>query len=343
MVRAFSLQFEDRSKLEAKSPFNGLPWIQRTTVVRPAAGIAAPVLQPKTRYTISSPVVSVEEKAGTQAGPQLERLRVDPNLCAQTLPPPLLAYTPMGMRSFISAGQGQPTVVFESGLGDGKEIWGNIFNEVSAVTRAFAYDRAGYGASDPSDLQRDGHQVVRELRALLQAEEIKPPYVLVGHSLGGTFVKLFARMYPNEVAGVVLVDARHSEFDKRCKQQGVHRLLYQPPSLLFALSSRATRAELAASALTMRQARQAGPFPPVPLIVLSQGKATSNWPERLGKVWNASQRNLAKMSKLGQMRVCEDSGHKIHQDQPGMVTNAILSVLAAARYAQAKARANSLR
>lgn len=338
MVRAFSLQFEDKSKLDAQPSLNPLPSARRTTVVRSAVGRVAPILQPQTRYTVGAPVAASVTSTSQQAEPQLERLRVDPAACAQSLPPALVAYTPAGMRSFISAGEGGPTVVFESGLGDGKEIWSNVFNEVSAVTRAFAYDRAGYGGSDPSDLPRDGHQVVQELRALLQAEEIKPPYVLVGHSLGGTFVKLFARMYPDEVAGVVLVDARHSEFDKRCKQQGVHRLLYQPPQLLFALSSRATRAELAASATTMRQARQAGPFPAIPLIVLSQGKATLNWPERLGKVWNASQRNMAKMSKLGQMRVCEGSGHNIHQDQPDMVTTAILSVLSAARYAIAKNR-----
>lgn len=338
MVRAFSLQFDDKSKLEAQLSLNGLPPSRRTTVVRSAVGSVAPVLQPRIRYTVGAPAAQHPQQAPRHYEPQLERLRVDPSLRSQALPAPLLAYTPMGMRSFISAGEGGPAVIFESGLGDGKEIWGNIFNEVSALTRVFAYDRAGYGGSDPSDLPRDGLQVVHELRALLQAEEIKPPYILVGHSLGGTFVKLFARMHPGEVAGVVLVDARHSEFDKRCKQQGVHRLLYQPPQLLFALSSRATRAELAASALTMRQARRAGPFPSIPLIVLSQGKATSNWPERLGKVWNASQRNLVKMSKLGRMRVCEDSGHNIHQERPEMVTTAILSVLAAARYAKAKAK-----
>jgi pimeloyl-ACP methyl ester carboxylesterase len=337
MVRAFSLQFEGGGKLGTEPLSHSSTSAPRTTVVRSAFGLRAPVLQPLTRYTVGVPVIGAKGRP-VAVEPRVERLRVDPSSCAQSLPPSLLAYTPMGMRSFISAGQGEPTVVFESGLGDGKEVWGSIFSEVSAVTRAFAYDRAGYGGSDPSDLPRNGCQVVEELRALLQAEDIKPPYVLVGHSLGGTFVKLFARMYPFEVAGVVLVDARHSEFDKRCKQQGVHRLLYEPPAMLFALSSRATKAELAASTLTMRQARKAGPFPPVPLIVLSQGKATSDWPARLGKVWNASQRNLAKMSKLGRMRVCVDSGHNIHQDQPGMVTTAILSVIAAARYARAKSK-----
>jgi len=254
----------------------------------------------------------------------------------EVLPPHVMSYTPWGARSFVSAGTGGPTVLFEAGLGHGKNIWGRIFNEISTICHAVAYDRAGYGYSERSNQPRDGLQILRELRALLQTEEIKAPYVLVGHSLGGTIVKLFAKTYPDEVAGVVLVDARHAEFSKRCKQIGVNRMWYDPPALLFAMASRAMRAEQASAALTARQVRRAGNFPPVPLMVLSQDRASSRWPERLGKVWDASQRQMAKMSHLGRMKVVPDSGHNIHRDQPDIVTSAILSVIAAARYTKAK-------
>ncbi len=315
------------------------PIRRRTTVLRMPQDAVPAYLKPSSRTTVEPPPAAPPPPPAEPL-PLLSvdalRARMGPGVRNETMPPHTMSYTPLGARAFVSAGTGGPTVLFEAGLGHGKNAWGRIFNEISAISHAVAYDRAGYGQSERSRLPRDGLQILRELRALLQTEEIKPPYILVGHSLGGTIVKLFAKTYPEEVAGVVLVDARHAEFSKRCKQLGVHRMWYDPPALLFAMAPSTMRAEMASAALTARQARRAGEFPPVPLIVLSQDRSASRWPERLGKVWDASQRNMAKMSRLGRMKVVGDSGHNIHQDQPDTVTTAILSVIAAARYAQAK-------
>ena len=252
------------------------------------------------------------------------------------LPHANFSHTSMGIKSVVSAGNGSPTVVFESGLGHGKRTWGPVFNAIAAMTRAVAYDRAGYGQSEPSHQSRDGLQIVLELRAMLQTEKIAPPYVLVGHSLGGTYMKLFAKTFPDEVAGVVLVDARHAEFTQRCRQLGIPRLLYDPPDALLAMLSPVARAELEAAPLTLKQARRAGPFPPVPLIVLTQSNATSRWPSGLKKVWAASQQNLAKMSKLGRIKVCDDAGHHVHKDRPDVVVSAVQNVVQAARYVASK-------
>lgn len=251
-------------------------------------------------------------------------------------PPVSLSKTAFGIRSFVRAGSGSPTVVFESGLGNGREAWASVFHAISAQTTAVAYDRAGYGQSARSRYPREGHQIVRELRALLEAENLPPPYVLVGHSLGGAIVKLFARTYPNEVAGVVLVDARQSEFAKRCRYLGVPRILYEPPSVLFLLARAAMRGELMSEAVTMRQVRHAGPFPPVPLIVLTQSKASSKWPGGMGKAWMASQRSVVKISALARYKVLDDSGHNVHKDRPDVVVRAVTSVVNAARYTMAK-------
>ena len=247
-----------------------------------------------------------------------------------------LIRTPLGTRALISAGVGKPTVVFESGLGHGKDAWGGVFEAVGAETHAVAYDRAGYGQSERSNRPRHGYQIVQELRAMLLAENIPPPYVLVGHSLGGTIVKLFARTYPNEVAGVVLVDARHSDFASRCRKNGVPRVMYEPPLALFLLARPVIRNELAASAITTRQARRAGPFPKVPLIVLTQRRAETHWPARLGSTWVAAQRNMVKMSVLGRMEICDGSGHNVHKDRPDVVVQAVLNVVNAVRYLQNK-------
>lgn len=252
------------------------------------------------------------------------------------LPHARFSQTSYGIRSMVVAGSGSPTVVFESGIGQGKRNWAPVFNAVSEMTEAVAYDRAGYGQSEPSAESRDGLQIVLELRDMLRAEGIAPPYVLVGHSLGGTMVKMFAKTYPDEVAGVVLVDARHEEFSQRCRQRGVPRLLYDPPDALLSVLSATARAELQAAPLTLKQARRAGSFPDVPLIVLTQSNVTSRWPQTLGKVWEASQRRMAKMSILGRVKIVGDSGHNVHLDRPDVVIRAVLGVVRAARLIRGK-------
>lgn len=252
------------------------------------------------------------------------------------LPHAHFSHTPFGIRSLVIAGTGSPTVVFESGIGQGKRNWASVFNAVAETTRAVAYDRAGYGQSEAAEGSRDGLQIALELRALLRTEGLAPPYVLVGHSLGGTIVKLFAKTWPDEVCGVVLVDARHEEFTQRCRQYGVNRLLYEPPDALLSVLSPVPRAELQAAPLTLKQARRAGSFPDVPLIVLTQSNASSRWPKALGQVWEASQRRMSRMSSLGRIKVVVDAGHNVHLDQPEVVSRAVLGVVRAARMIKAR-------
>jgi pimeloyl-ACP methyl ester carboxylesterase len=105
-------------------------------------------------------------------------------------------------------GSGPRTVIFESGLGDTMGVWSEVQPEVSAgCATTVSYNRAGYGRSDPAETIRDAAHVVAELRAALRERNLPPPYVLVGHSLGGLYMQYFARNYPREVAGLVLVDS----------------------------------------------------------------------------------------------------------------------------------------
>jgi pimeloyl-ACP methyl ester carboxylesterase len=249
----------------------------------------------------------------------------------ENLPAARLSHTRFGVRSYLTAGTGMQTVVFESGLGNGKEVWAPVFNALGANARVVAYDRAGYGQSEKSTLARDGMQLVEELRAMLQAENIPAPYILVGHSLGGTIVKLFARTYPQEIAGVVLVDARDASFAQRCRKLGLLRLLYEPPIALFMWGQSAMRSELEAAALTTRQARSRGTFPEVPLRVLTHHRRAFHWPRRVASAWADGQSSMAAMSAKGRIKVCEQSGHHIHRDRPDLVIRAIRSVLAVAK------------
>lgn len=103
-------------------------------------------------------------------------------------------------------GQGSPTVIFEAGLGDQIRAWAMVQPAIAKATRTCSYDRAGLGFSDSSGRPGTAANAADDLHGLLASASIKPPYVLVGHSLGGLYMQLFADRYRSEVAGMVLVD-----------------------------------------------------------------------------------------------------------------------------------------
>src|SRR5215212_3200602 len=104
-------------------------------------------------------------------------------------------------------GQGSPTVVLDAGLGEFSAQWVRVQREVSDTTRVCAYDRAGMGWSEMGPDPRDAKQITSELHTLLSKAGIEGPYVLVGHSFGGMYMQTYANRYPEEVAGVALVDS----------------------------------------------------------------------------------------------------------------------------------------
>ena len=106
----------------------------------------------------------------------------------------------------LVAGRGDATVVFENGLGGPLELWGKVQPDVSRFARTVTYDCAGVGLSDHGLPPRNGRRIAAELHHVLHAAGIAPPYILVGASLGGPYVRIFAGMYPEDVTGLVLVD-----------------------------------------------------------------------------------------------------------------------------------------
>ena len=106
---------------------------------------------------------------------------------------------------------GSPTVVIEPGNGDFSLCWSHVQREAAKFTRVCTYDRAGLGWSERSPQPRTAHNLVEGLHALLARSGVEPPYVLVGHSVGGPLVRLYAHEHPDQVAGMVLVDPAHEE------------------------------------------------------------------------------------------------------------------------------------
>jgi pimeloyl-ACP methyl ester carboxylesterase len=137
---------------------------------------------------------------------------------AQGAAPAPTLHTVDGRQVEILAG-GQPgklgTLVFENGLRETIGTWDGVLKAVAPKARVFAYNRPGYGRSDDTPEVRDGATIVEDLRRMLAQCGMAPPYVLVGHSLGGLYMQQFARAHPDEVAGVVLVDAVYPGVIKR--------------------------------------------------------------------------------------------------------------------------------
>lgn len=168
-----------------------------------------------------------------------------------------------GRRIYISEmGQGMtsgPTVIFESGIAATSQNWLRIQEAVAGYARAVSYDRGGLGWSSACTSERTPSNIARELRSMLQHAGIPGPYVLVGHSFGGLVVRRYAAMYPDEVAGVVLVDPMRTEewppvneSQRELLERGIRMAGYGVPVARFGLARLATTSLLCRSGKASR-------------------------------------------------------------------------------------------
>ncbi len=116
---------------------------------------------------------------------------------------------------YVGESNDGPTIVFESGYGWSLDKWHPISGEISKFARVCMYDREGVGKSGNSDRPKHSLQIIENLRNLLKKADIKPPYIMVGHSFGGLNVRLYAGKYPDDVKGIVLLDSVHEEQNQK--------------------------------------------------------------------------------------------------------------------------------
>lgn len=235
---------------------------------------------------------------------------------------------------YAVAGAGSPTIVFISGGGPAHmDSWSKIYPEAAKISRVVAYNRFGDGESDPAEEAQTGLRVTAALHALLRQTGQPPPYVLVGHSLGGLFANLFARQHPDEVAGVVLVDSSHPDQGEMMHHQGVVWNIVNGALLkIYSLINPTKFSELAAFDETAIQLKNAGAFPDVPLIVITGGKrVTFMVPAETIRTLEDHQRDLATLSPRGRQIVAGNSGHFVQLDEPEVVIDAIREVVAESR------------
>jgi pimeloyl-ACP methyl ester carboxylesterase len=265
-------------------------------------------------------------------------------------------------------GQGTPTVILDSGLGDSYISWNKVQPKIAQFARVCSYDRAGLGYSDSSPHPRTSKDIAEELHTLLHNAGIFPPYILVGHSMGGYDVRLYASLYRPEVAGMVLVDASHPEQQKRfpaalndmdaswVREQeflefttplGIPRLLGFCAHEVEARaaecnfhSEREGVVELKAFPESAVQTAATGSLGDLPLAVLSHDPNTPqpDLPEDLVKptndAWQQMQEELSQLSTRGTRVVAKNSGHYIQLDRPELVIEAVRQVVGQVRQDQ---------
>ena len=234
---------------------------------------------------------------------------------------------------YKTAGAGKPTIVFESGLGDGMASWDKVYADLAASHAVFAYDRPGYGRhltldrsyDSDHDGRRTGEEVARHLHDVLQQAGVRPPYVLVGHSVGGLYSLAFAQMYPNEVAGMVLVDTRLPGFTAACEQAKVG--LCDIPGALKLTLNEPMRAEALGEPKTEAAIDAPERFGPYPVTVIAATKPSSGTSLGFQDVWRAYARQFAARLPNGRYFEAMVSSHYVQQQQPDLVEQEIERVV----------------
>ena len=248
-------------------------------------------------------------------------------------------------------GHGRPTVILDHGLGGSSRDWRHVQRGLASTTRVCSYDRAGYGHSDLGPGPRTSSRIASELRTLLDRAKIPAPYILVGHSFGGYNMRAFANLFPDETAGLVLVDSPHEEQADRFFQIEAMRRLDPYGSLQYlwdsevlgflsaidlkpfarlldvdSASMQAIFSEITGFAESSRELRSYSSPDKIPVVVIAHGRrvlAGGALSDQLEDQWLSLQKDLASRFKHHRFIVAEHSGHTIPLEQPDLVIDAI--------------------
>jgi pimeloyl-ACP methyl ester carboxylesterase len=227
--------------------------------------------------------------------------------------------------NLLVGGEVAPTVVFEAGFGAGLTSWSTVQSNIAKFARTVSYDRAGIGQSEAGPKPRAAKQIALELHTALQNAGIGPPYVLVGHSFGGIYVRVFADMYPKEVTGMVLIDPSQETFDDWTRTHKEAQRIALDEQI--AKGSQGVRDESAEVNRSYQQARAAKVPAGVPVILLTAMK-DDTMPAEVRKVWVEKHDEWITKVAGGKHISVENSGHFIQGEQPQVVIDAIRQAVA---------------
>jgi len=255
------------------------------------------------------------------------------------------------------AGAGSPVVVMDGALGESMRTWDTIWPDVAKTTRVCRFDRAGLGWSDAGPLPRTSGRTAGELKTLLERAHVDGPFVVVGHSLGGLNMRVFAGRYPTAVAGIVLVDSPTPEVYRRmppktlrAQQAAMRKLRWLHRAASFGLPralgvcggddephcrrwSGTVLAEWDDLPQSSAEVAEVHGFGATPLMVLSADpKLKTSWlTEEERAAWDEMQLELLSLSSNSSRVIAQGSHHFIQQVRPDVVIAAIGRLVTAAR------------
>ena len=242
-------------------------------------------------------------------------------------------------------GEGTPTVIVEAGLGEGPTVnlnWMTVIEGIQTITHICIYDRAGIGQSDSAPTPRTSMDIAQDLHVLLETIPLPGPYILVAHSIGGYHARVFYHQYPQDVAGIILVDSSHPDIFEEYAQVYPTPAPTEEPDI-------ATKRPLFMNApppsdnpegldlvVSAEQVRNAGSLGSTPLIVLSQSDNPNIWDiagfsaedkQRMLDLRKRLQADLVTLSSDSTHITAQVAGHYIHIDEPQLVIDAITQMV----------------
>lgn len=238
---------------------------------------------------------------------------------------------------YVTEGAGGPAIVFESGLADSLETWLPLVRAVADYTTAIAYSRAGFGRSESGAADHSVVHAVADLHALLHQLPGQPSFILVARSYGSLIARLYVSLYPNDVAGLVLVDGTHEQQVQPYGQldrtyPAAFRAYYD--SVLAQLPAGPEAAEIRETVRIQNGATVEGlrPLPDLPLAVITSMRSEESSPYVNGTarghdVWRALHDEWFRRSRNAIHIQTTRSGHGIQDDEPALVLDAIRFVL----------------
>ncbi|MBB2486105.1 alpha/beta fold hydrolase [Mitsuaria sp. WAJ17] len=227
-----------------------------------------------------------------------------------------------------------PVVIFQSGLGDDKNVWASVIEKLPVATQVLSYDRPGYGGSPLTSGSRDPCSIADELQQLIRRLGLNPPFILVGHSLGGLYQYSYAQRHPEEVIGLVLIDPTHPDHLVEMKRQApAHAAILS--ALRYSLFTPAMRQEFDGQSTCTAQLKAENAVNR-PLHFLFSGRFRMEEQGAFERMVRALRAQWLSMSPNAEAREVATSGHYIQKEEAGRVAEAISQLLAKSRAASAK-------
>jgi pimeloyl-ACP methyl ester carboxylesterase len=235
----------------------------------------------------------------------------------------------------VRSGRGAPTLVLESGAGEGAERWLPLVPELAKLTRVIAYSRAGFGKSTADTVPGSPQRSVSELHQLLDSLDARRPVVIVGHSWGGLLARLYVSTYPSEVAAVVLIDGTH---EAQCARWFALNPAFDCVNLFRAAASSGSpsSADIMRQIADVQAAQRVDgmkPLPDIPVAVITAMKPCGlegTWncqDSRAITAWRTLHDEWAARSTSSLNIVSARTGHYVMNDQPELIVEAVKFVL----------------